>query len=49
MTVMALQPTALERPGMELPVMGLIQTSAMRETMAVQVVFRVVQTTPVVR
>src|SRR3989304_9541644 len=44
MTVMELQPTALENPGMELPVMGLIQTSAKRELMAVQVVLRSVQT-----
>src|SRR3972149_4754859 len=44
MTVMELQPTALENPGMELPVMGLIQTSAKRGHMAVQVVLRSVQT-----
>src|SRR4030067_1431214 len=43
MTVMELQPTALENPGMELPVMGLIQTSATREPMAVQVARRAVQ------
>jgi hypothetical protein len=45
MTVMALQLTALENPGMELPVMGLIQTSAKREPMAVQAALRSVQTT----
>jgi hypothetical protein len=44
MTVMELQPTALENPGMELPVMGLIQTSAKREPTVVQVVRRAVQT-----
>src|SRR3972149_418734 len=45
MTVMELQPTALENPGMELPVMGLIQTSVKREPMDVQAVLRSVQTT----
>jgi hypothetical protein len=44
MTVMELQPTALENPGMELPVMGLIQTSAKRELMDVQAALRSVQT-----
>src|SRR4030065_1491460 len=45
MTVMALQPTALERPGMELPVLGLMQTSEKRELMDVQAALRSVQTT----
>jgi hypothetical protein len=44
MTVMALQPTVLENPGMELPVMGLIQTFAKRELMDVQAALRAVQT-----
>jgi hypothetical protein len=44
MTVMELQPTALENPGMELPVMGLIQTSAKRGHIAVQAELRAVQT-----
>jgi hypothetical protein len=44
MTVMALQPMALERPGMALPAMVQIQTSAMRGPMAVQAALRAVQT-----
>jgi hypothetical protein len=39
-----LQSTVLERSGMELPVTGLIQTSARKERMAVQEVCRPVQT-----
>jgi hypothetical protein len=41
---MELQPTALENPGTALPVMVLMQTSAKREPMTVQVALRAVQT-----
>src|SRR3989304_1671065 len=44
-TAMPVLRMAQERPGTALPVMGLIQTSAKREPMAVQGVRRAVQTT----
>src|SRR4030042_4884990 len=49
MTVMGLQPTALENPGMELPVMALIQTFAKREPTVVQAALRSVQTARAIR